>query len=168
MTLYSYACNFWTWKAPTECILWSSTSGFHESEGVLSSAKDCPCHLEGIYFQGQLVATNISNSPPDCGRFLENINNQNFYFHFYFPFLIILGATCKDLEECILWTWNRSDCNLYSSVSSWYFRENDGAISGTKDCVLWFKTTKHCTAIWIETNYCLNHCQKKIQIIRGQ
>ena len=78
MTLYSYACNYWTWKAPTSCTLWSSTSGFHESEGVLSSAKDCPCHLEGIYFQGTIVATNISPSPPDCGRFLENTKLRPF------------------------------------------------------------------------------------------
>ena len=78
MTLYSYACNYWTWKAPTSCTLWSSTSGFHESEGVLSSAKDCPCHLEGIYFQGIIVATNISPSPPDCGRFLENTKVRPF------------------------------------------------------------------------------------------
>ena len=79
-SIYSYACNFWTWKAPTSCTLWSTTSGFHESEGVFSSAQDCPCHLEGIYFQGSLVATHMSNSPQDCGRFLENeYNNPNIY-----------------------------------------------------------------------------------------
>jgi hypothetical protein len=63
MTLNSYACNYWSWKAPTSCILWSSTSGFHESE-------DCPCNFEGIFFQGIIIATNISPSPPDCGRFI--------------------------------------------------------------------------------------------------
>jgi len=140
----TYACNFWTWKAPTSCTLWSSTSGFHESEGVLSSAKDCPCHLEGISFlRGTVVATNFSPSPTDC------------------------GASCKDLETCLLWTWNRvnnypnrNDCFLFSSVSSWYFRENEGAISGTKDCALWFKTLR-CNMDWIKSLFLLYnlHCK---------
>ena len=78
-SIYSYACNFWTWKSRTSCTLWTTTSGFHESVGVFSSTQDCPCHLVGIYFQGSLVATHMSNSPQDCGRFLENKNNPNIY-----------------------------------------------------------------------------------------
>ena len=78
MTNYAYACNYWTWEEPSDgeeyrsCTMWSSTSGFHESEGVISSARDCPCYLKDTYFKGNIVETHLADSPSDCG---------NFYYH---------------------------------------------------------------------------------------
>ena len=68
MTNYAYACEYWTFQAPEDCVLLSSLTGIKQEEGWTSSSRDCPCYMKDTYLMGNPTATLLVNTASECRK----------------------------------------------------------------------------------------------------